>query len=85
MGHVIDAEVIHPMNENTEAIEKPLVPTNVTELRSFLALLNYYGKFIPNFSTIIQPMTELLHKDMDWKWSKECQIEFENSKRLLMF
>uniref|UniRef100_A0A8C9TGR2 Gypsy retrotransposon integrase-like protein 1 n=1 Tax=Scleropages formosus TaxID=113540 RepID=A0A8C9TGR2_SCLFO len=84
LGHVIDMEGIHPMKEKTDAVERAAVPTNVTELRSFLALLNYYGKFIPNLSTIIQPMTELLHKDVNWEWSKKCQAAFENAKKYLM-
>lgn len=49
LGH-IDAEGIHLMKEKTDAIENAPVPTNVTELRSFLSLLNYYGKFIPNLT-----------------------------------
>lgn len=46
LGHVIDATGIHPIKENTEAIEQAAVPKNVTELRSFLALLNYYENFV---------------------------------------
>ena len=37
------------------------------------ALLNYYVKFISNLSTLIQPMTALLHKDAAWEWSQKCQ------------
>ncbi|XP_056612166.1 uncharacterized protein K02A2.6-like [Triplophysa dalaica] len=84
LGHIIDAEGIHPMKEKTDAIEKAAVPKNVTELRSFLALLNYYGKFIANLSTLIQPMTELLHKDVPWVWSDKCQAAFLSAKRHLM-
>ena len=36
------------------------MPTNIQELRSFLGLLNYYGKFIPNLATLIHPLNELL-------------------------
>lgn len=83
LGHVIDALGIHPMKEKTDAIQRASVPKNVTELRSFLALLNYYGKFIPNLSTLIQPMTVLLHKDVDWQWSDTCQKAFESAKQSL--
>uniref|UniRef100_A0A3B3XNZ2 Gypsy retrotransposon integrase-like protein 1 n=1 Tax=Poecilia mexicana TaxID=48701 RepID=A0A3B3XNZ2_9TELE len=83
LGHVIDATGIHPMKEKTTAIQKAPVPRNVTELRSFLALLNYYGKFIPNLSTLIQPMSALLHKDAGWIWSEKCQNAFENAKKSL--
>ncbi|XP_048828016.1 uncharacterized protein K02A2.6-like [Brienomyrus brachyistius] len=83
LGHVIDAMGIHPMGEKTDAIQKAAVPKNVTELRSFLALLNYYGKFISNLSTLIQPMTALLHKDVVWEWSEKCQSAFEKAKQSL--
>lgn len=77
LGHVIDAEGVRPIKEKTEAIDKAPVPRNVSELRSFLALLNYYGKFIPNLASEIKPMTELLHKD------KESGAGQKNARMLL--
>ena len=32
LGHVIDADSIHPMKQKTEAIEKAPIPTSTTEL-----------------------------------------------------
>lgn len=84
LGHVVDAEGIHPMQEKCEAIAKAAVPTTVTELRSFLSLLSYYGKFIPNLSTLIAPMTGLLQKDVKWEWSPSCQKSFEEAKKQLL-
>ena len=43
-----------------DAIVKAPEPTNVQELRSFLGLLNYYGKFIQNLSSILHPLNRLL-------------------------
>lgn len=84
LGHVVDAEGIHPMQEKCEAIAKAAVPTTVTELRSFLSLLTYYGKFIPNLSTLIAPMTVLLQKYVKWEWSPLCQKSFEEAKKQLL-
>lgn len=64
LGHRIDEQGIHPVQEKTDAIAKAPVPKNVTELRAYLALLTYYGKFIENLSTLIKPMTEFLQKDI---------------------
>ena len=72
------------MKQKTEAIEKAPIPTNTTELRSFLSLLNYYGKFIQNLSIIVKPMTALLQKDVKWKWSQKSQSAFEEAKRHLL-
>lgn len=84
LGHVIDAEGIHPMQAKCEAIAKAAVPTTTTEFKSFLSLLSYYGKFISNLSTLIAPMTSLLQKDAKWEWSDACQKAFEEAKRSLL-
>ncbi len=84
LGHVIDAEGIHPLQEKCEAIAKAAVPTTITELKSFLSLLSYYGKFITNLSTLIAPMTGLLQKDVKWEWSASCQKAFEEAKKQLL-
>ena len=48
LGHRIDAKGIHPLQEKLTAILQAPAPKSVQELRSFLRLINYYGKFIPN-------------------------------------
>ena len=45
-------------------------PRNVTELRSFFGMINYYGKFIPNLSSIYHPLNNLLWARQKWKWTK---------------
>jgi hypothetical protein len=49
-----------------DAIEKAPRPQNVSQLRSFLGLLNYYRKFVPNSASIIQPLNQLLQKGKRW-------------------
>ena len=84
LGHIVDAEGIHPTAEKLEAIKQAPSPTNITELRSFLGLLNYYGKFIPKISNLLYPLNELLRKDVRWKWSDACETAFQQSKNQLM-
>ena len=63
LGHKIDAEGLHVLPDKVEAIASAPKPQNIQELRSFLGLLNYYGKFIPNLSTTVHPLNCLLqHK-----------------------
>jgi hypothetical protein len=40
------------------------LPRTVHQLHSFLGLAGYYRRFIPNFSKIAKPITDLLKKDM---------------------
>ena len=53
LGHLIDQDGIRPLPSKVAAIDKAPAPTNVQELCSFLELLNYYRKFIPNLATLI--------------------------------
>ena len=83
LGCQVDAEGIHATADKLQAIVQAPAPKNVQELRSFLGLINYFGKFIPNAATILHPLNSLLRKDAKWKWSRECQESFELAKRKL--
>ena len=58
-------------------------PRNVSELKSYLGLLSYYSKFLPNLSTILSPLYELLRASIKWEWKKQQEEAFLTSKRLL--
>ena len=60
LGYITDANSVRPLPEKVEAIKQAPTPQNVTELKSYLALLFYYGKFLPNFSTHLAPLYKLL-------------------------
>ena len=47
-------------------------PQNVSEIWSFLGLAGYYRRFIQDFLKIAKPMTKLLEKSKDFKWTEEC-------------
>jgi hypothetical protein len=55
----------------------------VSEVRSFLRLVGYYQRFIPNFSKIVKPVTELLKKESKYVWSDACDEGFKLMKKLL--
>ena len=59
-GHHIDTTGIHTTTSKVEAIAKAPAPENVTQLRSFLGMINYYGKFIPNLAAKLHPLYTLL-------------------------
>jgi hypothetical protein len=46
-------------------------------------LAGYYRRFIPNFSKISKPITELLKNGTKYVWSKDCDEVFGTLKKLL--
>jgi hypothetical protein len=51
-------------------------PTLVHQIRNFLGLAGYYRRFIPDFSRIAKPMTELLKKGVKFSWNEKCEEAF---------
>ena len=62
LGHVISQQGLHPSDSKVAAVVNAPAPTNVTELRSLLGLVNYYGKFLPNLASILASLYKLLQK-----------------------
>ena len=58
-------------------------PENVSQLQSFLGLVNFYGRFIPNASQVLYPLNMLLQKGATWKWTDECESAFKTVKECL--
>ncbi|KAK9679075.1 Reverse transcriptase (RNA-dependent DNA polymerase) [Popillia japonica] len=61
LGFIIDERGVHTAPDKINAIVNCKVPNNITELRAFLGLVNYYSKFIPNVATKLNPLYSLLH------------------------
>jgi hypothetical protein len=60
------------------------IPKSVTEVWSFLGLVGYYRRFIEGFFKIAKPMTSLLEKGKEFKWTHECQESFNQLRFKLM-
>jgi hypothetical protein len=60
------------------------ISKTVTEVRSFLGLAGYYRRFIEGFSKIAKPMTSVLEKEKEFKWTHECQESFNQLSFKLM-
>ena len=80
MGCVISASGISPTEEKVEAIKQAPRPENLTQLRAFLGMINYHGKFIRNLSSILQPLNQLLQGEKEFKWSPQCEEAFKKAK-----
>jgi hypothetical protein len=76
LGHTISqAGIVVDPNKVQEVMNwKP--PMTVRQIRSFLGLAGYYRRFIPNFSRIAKPITELLKKEAKFVWGQKCEDAF---------
>lgn len=77
LGHNLSKEGIRPTHDKVLAIKQFRPPSTSEETRSFLGLVNYVGKFIPNLATITEPLRRLIRNDVQFVWKKEQQHAFE--------
>ena len=84
LGHQIDKDGLRPTADKIAAIQDAPRPTNVTELRSFIGLLTFYTKFIPQQATILAPLYSLLQNDAKWEWNDIHDRAFEDAKQALI-
>ena len=83
LGHLISVEGIQPLPEKLESIAKMPAPKNPKEVKQFLGLVGYYRKFIPRFADISRVLTHLTKKDVEFKWTPECENCFQILKEFL--
>jgi hypothetical protein len=84
LGHQVGGGQIRMDMDKVRAIHEWQPPTTVSELRSFLGLVNYYRRFIEGYSRRAAPLTDLLKKEQPWSWTRECQKAIEDLKRAVM-
>jgi hypothetical protein len=84
LGHMISKGGISVDPAKVTMIVGWKVPSTVLEVRSFLGLTGYYQQFIEGFSKIAKPMTSLLEKGKEFKWTWECQESFNQLRFKLM-
>jgi hypothetical protein len=76
LGHTISGDGISVDPSKVQEVMDWRPPTTVHEIRSFLGLVGYYRRFIPDFSRIAKPMTELLKKGVKFSWDQKCDDAF---------
>ncbi|XP_055634002.1 uncharacterized protein K02A2.6-like [Toxorhynchites rutilus septentrionalis] len=80
LGHELSEKGIRPTESRVKAIEQFRSPSNIAELRSFLGLVTYVGRFVPNLASKTDPLRDLLRKGTLFKWSNVHQNAFDSIK-----
>lgn len=84
LGYVVDGSGLRTDPEKIEAILNIPEPTNVHDIRRFIGMASWYRRFVPDFATIMKPLTELTRKSVKFKWTPECDEAFNKIKQLLI-
>ena len=83
LGHTLSRQGIAKGSKVDAILEMP-TPKNISTLKSFLASVQFYSKFLPPyFSEITEPLYKLTRKGQQWKWGEEEATSFKKIKRLL--
>ena len=83
LGFVISPSGIETNPEKVKAVQEFPRPRNLRESRSFIGLVSYYRRFVPNFSKIAAPITNLTKKGVPFSWEGPQEQAFENLKSML--
>lgn len=83
LGFIINQDGIRPKQDKMKAILNAPSPTDITSLKAYTGLLNFYGSFIRNLSIRLAPLYELSKTGNDFIWTKEHEHIFQESKKWL--
>ncbi|XP_070405020.1 uncharacterized protein [Nothobranchius furzeri] len=83
LGYVISEDGIQPDPEKTRAVMEMEEPSNVSDLRSFLGMVNELGKFLPNLAEKDKALRDLLSNKNQWCWGHEQWEAFRCLKQEL--
>ena len=76
-GHTLSGNGLRPDFEKVKAVVKAPPPANLKQLESFLKLVQYYARHVPNLSSLASPLNELRKKEVRFEWTYRRQSAYE--------
>ena len=80
-GHVFNTDGVSPDPKKVEALKLAEKPQSKEEVRSFLGLANYCGRFIPGLATLTDPLRNLLKDSTPWSWTDKHDNAMQSIKQ----
>ena len=84
LGHMLSVDRIQVDPAKVEVILHFPVPKTPTHICSFIGCAGYYRRSIENFAKIAHPLFQLITKDADFLWTKDCKTTFMKIKGLVL-
>ena len=86
LAHIVGNGEVKPTEDKVKAIKDMPVPTTKRKVRSLIGFLNFYRRFIPHFSEIASPLTDLTSKSAPNKviWTDQHQQAFDTLKKVII-
>ncbi|XP_075939166.1 uncharacterized protein LOC142940136 [Anarhichas minor] len=84
-GYTIGRDNVRPQDCKVQAIQGWPRPSTKAQVKTFLGLTSYYARFIPNFSAVASPLTDLTRasQPLRVKWTEEAEQAFQGLKGAL--
>ena len=79
-GNRVSSDGIDVDSQKVAAVKNARAPQTATEVRSFLGLVNFSARFIPNLSTIAEPLCQLTRKNTVFQFGEAEKKSFEALK-----
>lgn len=83
VGHRLSSKGVQPMEEKTAVLKSFRAPSSTEELRSFLGLVTYMGRFLPDLGTVTEPLRGLLRKGVSFHWEGRHEDAFQQIKTMI--
>lgn len=81
LGHKINCEGISKTDDKIQSVSSFPTPRNVKDVKSFLGMVSFYGRFFPNLPTLANPLYNLTKNTVPFIWNQECEQSFQNIKK----
>ena len=83
LGWKVTAAGISPTDSGTAAVLEAPEPQDVHQLRSLLGSVTYFGRLLPDLSTVLAPLYQLMKKGSPWRWTRQCSAAVAKVKAML--
>ena len=83
LGFKIGRGTLLPKDRNVEAIQQLKTPVCKRDIQRILGVIGYFRRFVPNFSILSAPLTNLLQKNVKFVWNVECEESFKKLKAII--